>query len=361
MSKRVTANLILFFVSTLCILSFLEIGTRLFVVRKRPQLIVKRASPAETRKEFSFLKPSFEATLLSAEYEIEIKTNSEGFRDAEFSVNKPGGVFRILVAGDSFTYGIGVEADETYPKIMERILNERILDQDLKYEVFNLGIPDIGTLEELEIIRYGMKYEPDLILLGLLVENRWAERGNDLCDNFRYWDRLKRKKLPKAYPPRDSGVKAKMIRSLDSLHRLLINHSEFYFLLMTRKGGSLRKHLVRLRESQNQERLNSAWEITREALKKIRAIAQEKNLPLVVLFIPFSNDLGIPDPGLRDELVKLDRESGVNLFDLSEALRRNKDENLYYQADGHWRPLGHRLSAEAAVDYLVANNFVPDE
>jgi len=361
MKGRATANLIVFFVSTLFILSFLEIGTRLFVFRKRPQLIVKRASPRETGKELSFLKPSFEATLLSAEYETEIKTNSEGFRDTEFPVNKPDGVFRILVAGDSFTYGIGVEAGETYPKIMEKILNEKRPDQDLKYEVFNLGIPDIGTFEELEIIRYGMKYNPDLILLGLLVENRWAERGNDLCDNFRYGGRLKNGKLSESNPPPDSGFNSKLIQSLNSLHRLLINHSEFYFLLMTHKGGSLRKRLVRLRGNQNQERLNAAWGITREALKKIRAIVQERNLPLVVLSIPFSDDFEIPDAGLRDELVKLGRESGVNIFDLSEALRQNKGDDLYYQADGHWRPLGHRLLAEAAVDYLVANNFVPDE
>ena len=61
---------------------------------------------------------------------------------------------------------------------------------------------------------------------------------------------------------------------------------------------------------------------------------------------------------MRNRLEALSQENGFHLIGLSKVLGPNKDRDLYYQADGHWRPLGHRLSAEAIVDDLIENNLV---
>lgn len=357
--KKSVLNMMPVLFSVFFTLFLLEIGVRIFIPARRPQLIVKADSRVDGKKELPFRKPLFEATLSSAEYETRINTNSEGFRDVEHEVNKPAGVYRILVVGDSFTYGIGVEADETYPKVMERILNERRTDKGLEYEVFNLSAPAIGTLQEIEIIKYGLKYNPDLILLGMLVENRWAQRGNDLCDNFAYWHELRKKESSEGVPTHfASHFNSQWIDYLNALHRLMVQHSDLYYHLMTKKGTNLRRFFVKFRENKNQDELDRAWKITRDALRNAKAIVHDRGLRLAVLYIPFSSDIQSQSNETRDILVEWSQESGINLLDLSEVLRKNHDKDLYYQADGHWRSLAHRLSAEAITDYLIQNNFM---
>src|SRR2546430_1564409 len=66
------------------------------------------------------LKKGAEAVCGSEEFEMKVKINSLGMRDREYSVEKPKGTYRILVLGDSYTFGSGVQADETYAKLLEK-------------------------------------------------------------------------------------------------------------------------------------------------------------------------------------------------------------------------------------------------
>jgi hypothetical protein len=56
---------------------------------------------------------------------IYIDINSQGFRDKEFSLSKPTNTIRILAMGDSWTYGWYVNLNDTWPKKLENLLNER--------------------------------------------------------------------------------------------------------------------------------------------------------------------------------------------------------------------------------------------
>ena len=54
---------------------------------------------------------------------VPYETNEMGFREKEFQLKKPDGKFRILVFGDSFTFGIGVHKSQRYTNVLETILN----------------------------------------------------------------------------------------------------------------------------------------------------------------------------------------------------------------------------------------------
>src|SRR5262245_60035299 len=53
---------------------------------------------------------------------VSVDTNGLGFRDHEFTVDKRPGEYRILAVGDSFTIGSGVALDDTWPQVLERLL-----------------------------------------------------------------------------------------------------------------------------------------------------------------------------------------------------------------------------------------------
>ncbi len=51
---------------------------------------------------------------------VEIRTNSDGFRDTDFSGEPKPGEFLIAVLGDSFVFGQGVPQSETMPVILQK-------------------------------------------------------------------------------------------------------------------------------------------------------------------------------------------------------------------------------------------------
>jgi lysophospholipase L1-like esterase len=98
---------------------------------------------------------------------IYIDINSQGFRDREFTLSKPPNTIRILAMGDSWTYGWYVNLNDTWPKRLEKLLNER--RSKLKFEVFNLGVPgyDIWNVANL-FVKKGYIYNPDILLISFI-------------------------------------------------------------------------------------------------------------------------------------------------------------------------------------------------
>lgn len=103
-------------------------------------------------------------------YDSDSQFNSFGFRDTEHDYAKPQGVFRILGLGDSFTEGAGANFEETYLFRLESMLNNR-QGKHPKIEIIKAGIGGYSAEPERILLQYyGVKYEPDLILVGFRVK-----------------------------------------------------------------------------------------------------------------------------------------------------------------------------------------------
>ena len=94
-----------------------------------------------------------------------VQTNSDGLRASrDYSYRKPPAVFRILLFGDSFTAGDGVNNDERFGDLLEKSLPDA--------EVINFGLPGSGTDQQYLLYEQkGCRYECDLLLVCPLVEN----------------------------------------------------------------------------------------------------------------------------------------------------------------------------------------------
>ena len=108
---------------------------------------------------------------LAADYDgwfagVPARTNSLGFRDSrDYQLSKAPGTFRILVFGDSVTFGHGAVYETTYPYLLEQRL--KTWRPDVTWEVWNLGVPGYNTSQELAYLNaVGERYQPDLVVVG---------------------------------------------------------------------------------------------------------------------------------------------------------------------------------------------------
>jgi lysophospholipase L1-like esterase len=94
------------------------------------------------------------------------KTNSQGLRDKEYSLEKPSDTFRVAVIGGSFTVPAGVEIDQAFHSILENRLNQEF--PDLNYEFINFGVSGYRINNKIAALKYrALAYNPDLILFVL--------------------------------------------------------------------------------------------------------------------------------------------------------------------------------------------------
>lgn len=113
--------------------------------------------------------------------------NSLGYRNDEFPVEKPDGVYRIVALGGSSTYDVSIRDNtETFAAQLERLLKEEYGYKDV--QVINAGVPGYNSWEILVNLEFRvLDLDPDLVIIyegtndvhARMVEPS-AYRGDDL-------------------------------------------------------------------------------------------------------------------------------------------------------------------------------------
>jgi hypothetical protein len=99
------------------------------------------------------------------DFRYRIDVNSLGFRDREVDVNKPDGVRRVLVLGDSFAFGVGLKNEERFSDMLQRMLPDDV-------QVINCAVPGWGTDQEMLFYEKSLRrLQPDLVVLTFLMQN----------------------------------------------------------------------------------------------------------------------------------------------------------------------------------------------
>ena len=94
-----------------------------------------------------------------------IALNDEGYRSAPFSSNKRLGVLRIACIGDSWTFGMNVNQDETYPSRVEAMLERQAPPRSV--EVMNFGVLGYTSFQGLQVLKTrALALQPDVVIIG---------------------------------------------------------------------------------------------------------------------------------------------------------------------------------------------------
>ena len=120
--------------------------------------------------------PNAQTVLRTSEFETVALVNQLGFRDRDFSVPRTGDT-RILAIGDSFTFGWGLNIEDTWVKRLEA----RLRRSGKRVEIANLGRG--GTYPKLyaEVAERAIPMlKPDLVLVGILQGDDLAQGRADI-------------------------------------------------------------------------------------------------------------------------------------------------------------------------------------
>ena len=165
-------------------------------------------------------------------YKVAYKINSDSLNQiTNIPVERSEDVFRIIILGDSYTFGVNVNTEDNYPMQLQEILNKQCTN---KFEIINLGVGgyDIQYVEHRYQLR-GKKYAPDLIVWFLVGDDflrldellipRATKYGEEMRANGEY-EKLQAQGI--AYP---SWRKAReeIVRELGGEGKVLELQSEF--------------------------------------------------------------------------------------------------------------------------------------
>lgn len=248
------------------------------------------------------LKPGsceFTGNEFSNTYQI----NSMGLRDDEESLTAPD----IIVLGDSYAMGWGVESNETFSALIEH---------ELKVRVLNAAISSYGTVREMELLR-----KLDISRVNFLILQYC---NNDIKENKSFYESNNK------YKPMD----IKKYLHAQSTHLSNTNYFFGKYVFVTLKSLSTEKN----NEMPQNTKLETIYflNVLEHYVNKLKL----SNLKIIVVGTcgddHFINSL--------NELLKM-RNHNIASNEIV-AIRFDWKSTYSYPLDGHYNKLGHRSLAE---------------
>jgi lysophospholipase L1-like esterase len=281
-----------------------------------------------------------------------LRTNALGLRGPEVGPKAPG-ERRVLLLGESTTFGFGVGEDETYAARLQALLDA---GPD-RYSVVNAGVPAYTLFQSTVYLEErGLALAPDVVAIYHLA--------NDF--------------LPTSY--RDSAHgELGTSRSDAELHAFyrslwidrLIRYSAIFRAgshawarwLGARAGGGIASDPARRREQilwtpahfPHSQPVRVRPEERRQLLETLLALSREHGFELVVMH-PVYRDV----PGYDDLLVTFSREHALAFVDGPAAFDASGiPRELLFSDALHPVPRGHRLLARALYEQLRPGESAP--
>jgi lysophospholipase L1-like esterase len=265
-----------------------------------------------------------------------VQTNSLGFREREYPLERAPGKRRIVVIGDSYTFGLGVEFEQTYGKVLEARLGRELGP----VEVITFGVSGYNTVQELATLReHAAAFRPELIIVGFVPND--VERVD-----------------PASHAPTTGqalGLHNEMKRH-SLLYRWLAPQAGAVFgLFGARYAFGATNYLISAYDEDS-----AGWRDAREALLGIAGEARRLEAGLLVVVFPMMVSFqAYPLQHAHDAVTRFCREHGIAVLDVLPRFHGEDAAELAVFLDGHPNARAHQIFAEAIHASLTASGAAP--
>jgi len=258
---------------------------------------------------------------------VTVRINSFGFRGPEISRIKPSHVTRILCLGDSITFGWGVEEEDSYPFLLEKILNTNL--PDIMFQVVNAGIPTHSSWQGYLRLKktHLLEYSPDVVVIS-----------------YGFNDQVPHKERDKN---RSNPVRVKNLSPGIFRRYLTRTHTHKYLKRL------LEPVLVSRPNQTTHNRVRVPRDDFRENLESMLQILDGHQISTVFLDQIYAD---VPNSDYNQELYTVAERFNIKTARISSQLKNveeqlSDDKNLYLD-ECHFNSLGNRVVAET-VAYIV--------
>jgi hypothetical protein len=325
------------------------------------------------------LVPDSYAEIRQTDFAYVQRVNHLGFRGRETTVEKPAGTRRILMLGDSFTMGKGVQDNETFSVLIERQLQPVLAScGGGAVEVLNGGVDSYAPiLSYLQFTRELARLSPDLV-----VENF---DNSDLIQEAAYRQQAVRNASGDiiAVPQVWQNSAYERFLSWTSRHLFLtrvvlvyVNRAMDNRQLSVRRvvNEAGREHFAHTLEGDVDR--TAQWRDVFDSILHIKNKADAIHASFLLSTYPWAHQLGDVGwvPGryafmrkgerttnvTRDTMRKYSATLGIDLFEALPVFQQHYpgSEPLYFNDDPHWTAAGQRIMAEGLGHY-IAEHYVP--
>ena len=385
----VVKKIALLFLSIIFSLIFCELMAAKFFPQETLNF-VKSISPAcfEASDFLPFvLKKSTTCYFKQEEFNHAVLINKLGYRNREFDVEKKNGVLRILIVGDSFTFGHGAADDDTYSSQLEKFLQK-----DFKnIEVINAGHASSFSPDSyyLYLKNLGVKLKPNLVIVGFFI-------FNDITDlKETIWEKVDSDGLPLKIASAWQKVNEENMLEFrkskpryripifknSHLFQLIYSHKQSFFdkfinFFDKNPGFNPEKESMAIYDACIflnecfEKKYKDEWERTKKVIMATKKLLDDSGISLLMVLIPTKEQLinngccGWQDLGeeeklsINKRLKEFFKENQISYLDLYFNFKGKSIKNLYYEKDAHWTLEGNLVAAEAIYQYLLKNfNF----
>ena len=327
------------------------------------------------KKNYAGTEPSMESS-----EQVRVTTNSLGLRGPELNESP-----KILMLGDSYTFGVYVGNDETFPAQLEH----RLQSNGYKYQVVNAGYADgFETDQQFVWLRRNIdNIKPDLVVLDVFL-------GNDIYFiNPDAWVDLDAEGLPRKWLDHNLSVEPKRnLRNkvvgantvgVETVYRVPVLRDSHLFVMTGRAVDFVRSRLLGI-SGYNQEALQHIFgvyddrflEREKRFLKLVAAmdrLVRDKGGKFMLILLPMNfmierekmhfvlpnSKFQHADSVYYGRLAGLLKENGIAFLNIEDAMR-NSSGGPFFPANGevHFSRNGHIFTADRLYDFLRAGAYV---
>jgi lysophospholipase L1-like esterase len=297
--------------------------------------------------------PNSEYRIETVEFRQTVRTNSLNMREEEIHPRRPD-EYRVLFLGDSFTFGLGVEAEDTYVRLLESGLTK----DGRKLYAMNAGSRGQYSGAQLAFLRKkGEALDPDLLFVQVFTGNDFFDALQALDDRARLesegsakdgerWDHYRAVRV---------ALRRHPIVTLELLWNFLLRFQVFEDQRYTSSSLLLRDY---------PELEQRAVAEVERGLAGIQKWGRERGIPMVVMIVPYklqvlARDRLDPTRYAYDKPDRIIREfcqaRGIPVLDMLavyDAMPESERHELYYLRDLHWSVAGQRHAASESARFL---------
>jgi len=268
-----------------------------------------------------------------------VNTNSKGLRGTtEYEYAKTPGKQRILVLGDSFTFGTDVSDDETYAHDLQTALPNT--------EVLNFGVQGYGQDQTLLYLQEeGVKYHPDIVILGFayldVYRNLW---------NFFAFAKPK-------FEPTSDGLKLTNV-PVPTPEYILAREP---YRSRTLDFAVILREKIRWTLGINERR---AKEITRPILDEIVSTTRKIGAVPVFVYLPVYEEIDNSSESMSEHeryVYDYCQAQKLDCLFLRPRFREEILKGAKLETRFHWTAAMHQMAAEEIANFLVVKGLVQEE